>query len=163
MKRCTPVLMMCLVGTIVFAACGSLAPDSTVVSPTPTTGFPVPSRVPSAVSVPPADTPIPPASTLGPTPEVFYRYRTPEQVGDGWETDSLEQVGMDPLLLEQMMDALNRLDGDGYNSILVAREGKLVFEAYFRGYSQYHYRYLWFDRDTVHSMQSVTKSVISIW
>ena len=91
-----------------------------------------------------------------------YIYNIPEQTADGWETDALENVGMIRDSLVSLMNGLNNLNGDGMHSILISRNGKLVFEEYFRGYSYYHDRNVAFDQNTIHHMQSATKSVTSI-
>ena len=91
-----------------------------------------------------------------------YIYRVPERTNDGWETDSLENVGMTQNSLTALMNALNDLNGDGNHSILIAKNGKLVFEVYFSGYSYYHGRHVDFDRNTLHHMQSSTKGITAI-
>jgi CubicO group peptidase (beta-lactamase class C family) len=91
-----------------------------------------------------------------------YRYSVPEQIDDGWETASLDSVGLEKDLFVTLVNRLNDLDGDGANSILVARSGKLVFEAYFRESSDDDDEDLWSDRETVHHLQSVTKSITSL-
>ena len=91
-----------------------------------------------------------------------YVYNIPEQTADGWETDALESVGLMQDSLVMLMNRLYELNGDGMHSILISRNGKLVFEEYFRGYSYYHNRTVNFDRNTIHHMQSSTKSITSM-
>jgi len=107
------------------------------------------------------DTPVPPTATA-PQEPIGYQYAVPEQTGDGWETDTLETVGLDQDSFVALMNRLRELDGDGLDSILVARNGKLVFETYFSGFSYYYNAHVEFDKDTVHHLQSVTKSITSI-
>ena len=91
-----------------------------------------------------------------------YQYRVPVQTDDGWETDHLENAGMVQDSLIILMNALNDLNGDGNHSILIAKDGKLVFEEYFSGYSYFHDRQVDFDRNTLHHMQSTTKGITAI-
>jgi CubicO group peptidase (beta-lactamase class C family) len=58
---------------------------------------------------------------------------------------------MDTARLQQMMDIVDE-QGFAYDSILVVRHGRIVFEEYRNG----------FDQDTRHHLQSATKSVSSV-
>ncbi|MGW8267785.1 MAG: serine hydrolase [Longimicrobiales bacterium] len=96
-----------------------------------------------------------------------YVPSTPEQVADGWETASLTSVGMNPEPLTRMMDSLRAGAYPEVHSIVIIRDGRLVFEEYFPGhdfgYSGPNYlgAYLDFGRTTRHNTHSATKSVIS--
>jgi CubicO group peptidase (beta-lactamase class C family) len=68
-----------------------------------------------------------------------------------WPTSSPEAQAMDPARLQEMMDLIDE-QGLPYEAVLVVRHGHLVFEAYRNGY----------DQDTVHHLQSATKSVSSL-
>ncbi len=103
------------------------------------------------------------------SPASGYSYQTPEQVDDGWETASLSDVGIRAGPLVQLMDDLLRREDHYYHSILIVKDGKLVFEEYFSGedvdFSRYDFARaapVDFDRDTTHCQASVTKSVTSI-
>ena len=85
------------------------------------------------------------------TPE-GYVYRAPEQTADSLETGSLADAGIDIASVEAMMNALLTDKIDNIHSVLLIKDGKLVLEEYFEG----------FDRETLHSIQSDTKSVSSI-
>ena len=85
------------------------------------------------------------------TPE-GYVYRAPEQTADGLETGSLADAGIDIASVEAMMNALLTDKIDNIHSVLLIKDGKLVLEEYLDG----------FDRETLHSIQSDTKSVSSI-
>lgn len=101
--------------------------------------------------------------------DVDYTYRVPQQTSDGWETASLGDVGMDTV---PVIDMMNGLLGRNHlvHGILVARDGKLVFEEYFSGEhldlsdlsSGVAYAYEDFDRNTLHCLASDSKSVTSI-
>ena len=97
-------------------------------------------------------------------------YSAPEQTSDGWETSSMERVGM---LEGPVMDLLKQLrtqNEHNVHGILVARRGKLVVEAYFPGEhvelaklgDEISFPYTVFDRNTLHLLASASKSVTSI-
>jgi CubicO group peptidase (beta-lactamase class C family) len=69
---------------------------------------------------------------------------------EAWRVAAPEEQGMDAALLQQMLDAIDekilRID-----SVLVVHNGYIVTEKYYPPYKQ----------DTMHGLQSVTKSVVS--
>lgn len=69
---------------------------------------------------------------------------------DGWRTATPEAVGMDPELLDGMIEHVVS-NGIGADSMLVIRHGYLVSDAYFPP----------FDEGETHNVYSVTKSVVS--
>jgi CubicO group peptidase (beta-lactamase class C family) len=78
----------------------------------------------------------------------------PEQMDDGWEIATPQSVGLSTKVLDKIHQQL--LDEDHYRaalSLLVVKDGKLVFETYLRKDS---------DRDTPWPIQSATKSVTSL-
>jgi CubicO group peptidase (beta-lactamase class C family) len=92
---------------------------------------------------------------------------TPKQTGDGWQTASLDEVGISEEKIDQ---AVARIQDDTYSnvhSILIVKDGKLVFEEYFDGYvfdyngDEYRGAFTEFGVDTTHNLASVTKSVTS--
>ena len=111
-------------------------------------------------------------------PPLEYSYRIPEQVDDGWKTASLTDVGMNTEpMIELMNNLLNRNDHFTH-SILIIKNGKLVFEEYFKGKNlvvnkdtmqnivspegDLLTKEMNFDRDTLHFQASVTKSFTSL-
>jgi len=92
--------------------------------------------------------------------------RVPEATGDGWQTASLAEAGIDPVYIGRMLaaiyhgpdsgDSLKMPSGnakmENIHSILIVRDGKLVFEEYF-------YQY---DRNYTHDTASATKSILSL-
>ncbi|MFC1627552.1 serine hydrolase domain-containing protein [Gemmatimonadota bacterium] len=79
-----------------------------------------------------------------------YRYTQPQLLDDGWEVSTLSQEGLDGQAITEMVDGVCAEYSFLY-SILIARNGKLIFERYFNGA----------DRDRLFSIQSSTKSVVS--
>ena len=79
-----------------------------------------------------------------------YRYARPQLFDDGWEVSTLSQEGVDEEAITGMVDGVCA-DYSFLYSILIARNGRLIFEEYFNGA----------DRDRLFSIQSSTKSVVS--
>ena len=93
-----------------------------------------------------------------------YTYKKPKQINDGWITASLSSVGMDQLHLSNLMNTLNETDEHRIHSILIVKEGKLVFEEYFEGEKFNLAQYTGetgFNRDDKHNLCSVTNSFTS--
>jgi len=94
-------------------------------------------------------------------PSQVYVYQIPEQLNDGWETASLSDVGMDENTFAQFMNDLLNMHNQKIHGIVVVRNDKLVVEEYFKGYQFYHGPLTIFDRETLHNLASVTKSITS--
>ena len=89
-------------------------------------------------------------------PGVRYSYAPPPQLDDGWETASLEEVGLSRTHIESFIQKIIDTPIDAPNAmedhaILIARNGKLVVEEYFHGEN----------RDKPHDNRSAGKSVAS--
>lgn len=80
-----------------------------------------------------------------------YSYKQPAKLNDGLTTGSLEGTGLNKSLLTQMTNKI--IDGTYPNvhSVLIIKDGKLVFEEYFYEYN----------RNKLHELRSATKSVVS--
>jgi len=96
-----------------------------------------------------------------------YVYQVPAETGDGWETVSLEEVGISE---RPIAKAVERIRGKTYpnvHSLLIVKDGKLVFEEYFGGYEwvyesdRFQGPYKEFDQDSLHTIMSVTKAFTS--
>jgi CubicO group peptidase (beta-lactamase class C family) len=91
----------------------------------------------------------------------------PAQTGDGWQTASPASVGLDAGVLNQAVALIRDGTYQNVHSLLIVKDGQLVFERYFRGYSwnyagdQFRGDLVDFDRDTRHNLASVTKSFTS--
>ena len=68
-------------------------------------------------------------------PEHEYVYRIPEQTNDGWGTASLDDVGMREDLLGDLMMRIHSKEYQNVHGILIVKNGQLVFEEYFEGYT----------------------------
>lgn len=74
----------------------------------------------------------------GGRPGTRYYYLPPPRLDDGWDTASLEEVGIDRTTITRFIQKLIDMPMDSVQTpeihgILVARHGKLVLEEYFHG------------------------------
>lgn len=76
----------------------------------------------------------------------------PQQINDGWEIGNLTESYIDRTLLQKMIDSVNHGNFGRVHSVLIARNGKLVFEKYFEGF------YI----NDLNSLQSCTKNIGSL-
>ncbi|MDQ3743022.1 MAG: beta-lactamase family protein [Acidobacteriota bacterium] len=89
------------------------------------------------------------------TPDLrAYVYHQPHPDGDGWQSASLVDVGLDPKPLTALVERILRTRTDAVNTpyiqgLLVARHGRLALEEYFYG----------FDRERLHDTRSAGKSL----
>ena len=80
-----------------------------------------------------------------------YTYQQPKDFKDGLPTGDIEKSGLDKALLSQMMQKI--VDGTYPNvhSVLIIKDGKLVFEEYFYEYN----------KDSLQELRSASKSFVS--
>ncbi len=106
----------------------------------------------------------PPTACGSPT-DPDLRYRVPEQTSDGWQTASVESVGMDPRPLEELLALVHGTPGHLLHALLIVKDGQLVFEEYWPGVDldpatldavERDY-----DRETLHYVASVSKTLTS--
>ena len=91
-------------------------------------------------------------------------FTAPKKADDGWETGSLRSVGLEEAVFVDLMNELDRIGEHNIHSILVVKDGILVFEEYFTGEKFKLARYTGetgFDRDDAHVLCSATKSFTS--
>ena len=96
-------------------------------------------------------TPVPPPADRQAV-DSDYRYTVPQQDNDGWPTAALEAVGIRLHPLAALVSRIRDNTFPRVYSVLVVKDGKLVFEEYFAGYHRFR----------AHPMHSVSKSVTSI-
>ncbi|HEV7347741.1 serine hydrolase [Telluribacter sp.] len=80
-----------------------------------------------------------------------YNYEQPKDGNDGLQSGNIDKSGLDASLLNEMM--LKIINGTYANvhSVLIVKDGKLVFEEYFYEYT----------REKLHELRSATKSFVS--
>lgn len=83
--------------------------------------------------------------------DTAYSYRQPQSLDDGLPVGNIAQSGLDIGLLNEMMRRIIAGVYPNVHSILIVKEGKLVFEEYFYDYTA----------DSLHQLRSATKSFIS--
>lgn len=92
----------------------------------------------------------------------------PQQTDDGWQTAAPADVDLDVSKLREAVERIQDKTYQNVDSILIIKDGKLVFEAYFDGYEwdydspQFRGQLVKYGPETRHNLASVTKSVTSI-
>ncbi len=81
-----------------------------------------------------------------------YTYQTPAALGDGWDVSTLAAEGVSTAQIEQLVESILDDQYPQMDTLLIARNGKLILEEYFYGG----------DRERVHGLQSVTKSLSAL-
>ncbi|MGB5896102.1 MAG: serine hydrolase [Ignavibacteriaceae bacterium] len=97
-------------------------------------------------------------------PSGTYQYAVPQPTNDGWETASLQSVGMNPNHLINLMNRLDEIGEHRIHSLLIIKNGKLVFEEYFPGEKFNLAQFTGetgFDENDTHNLCSATKSFTS--
>jgi CubicO group peptidase (beta-lactamase class C family) len=93
-------------------------------------------------------------------------YPIPLQTGDGLETASLEDVGLDPVPLLALLDLVSATPDHAIHSLLIFKDRKLVLEEYWEGVDLAPETLAPvernFDRETLHYVASVSKSITSL-
>jgi CubicO group peptidase (beta-lactamase class C family) len=106
-------------------------------------------------------------TSCGSEPVPAYSYRLPEQKDDGFEVGSLAQVNMDVNLLESAVDEIQGGSYGEIHSLLIYKDGNLVFEEYFPGHDyqwdvqNFHGNWVDWDVDRRHNIHSAGKSITS--
>ncbi|MGD8306998.1 MAG: serine hydrolase [Ignavibacteria bacterium] len=93
---------------------------------------------------------------------IKYSYKQPVDIPGFMESVSFDEAGMDSTLLINLMNQLSVKEDHLMHGIVIARNGKLIFEEYFSGYRRDDQQNLVaFNREVLHDLASVTKSVTS--
>jgi len=82
---------------------------------------------------------------------VEYEYTIPEKLDDGWRVSSPGEEGMDINRITRLTRQLIAGKYEGIHSILIVKNGAIVYEAYLAGY----------DQNSLQTIYSITKSVTS--
>jgi CubicO group peptidase (beta-lactamase class C family) len=84
---------------------------------------------------------------------------------DGWQVASPGNLGMSEEGLSELTASIREGNWGNVHAVLIEREGKLVYEEYFSGedqrWGQGFIGVVDFDRDTMHDIRSVSKTVVS--
>jgi len=92
----------------------------------------------------------------------------PQQTDDGWQTATPADVGLDDSKLHEAVERIKDKAYQNVDSLLIVKDGNLVFEAYFDDYEwdydspQFRGQLVKYGPETRHNLASVTKSVTSI-
>jgi CubicO group peptidase (beta-lactamase class C family) len=81
----------------------------------------------------------------------IYTYQQPKAEKDGLVTGTIDNTGLDKTLLSEMMQKIVNGTYPNVHSILIFKDGKLVFEEYFYEYN----------KTKLHELRSATKSFVS--
>jgi CubicO group peptidase (beta-lactamase class C family) len=92
------------------------------------------------------------AACTGAAPLSTIESQAPGVTGDGWQTASPADAGLDAATLAAMTKDIQDGGFENLYSVLIVKDGRLAFEQYFRGH----------DERSVDYVASVTKSVTSI-
>ena len=90
---------------------------------------------------------------------------TPAAMADGWPVSPSAQQGLDPQLVCAIGPVLAKLTGADPHGVVVIRHGVLVYEQYFAGEDMRGWTAVGtvpHDANTVHNIQSITKSVVAL-
>lgn len=97
-----------------------------------------------------------------------FELHPPLQLNDGWPTGTPADAGIEADSLLRLVEEIHANTYPDVHSVLIARGGRLVFEAYFPGYAWDYegeaFRGSWveFGPDTLHYAHSATKSVTGL-
>lgn len=99
--------------------------------------------------------------------EFKYEYQIPETTNDGLNTAAPEEVNIDSKYIAEAVKKIKSGKFREVHSMLIYKEGKLVFEEYFPGHKyqwdakNYHGELVHWDKTMKHPIMSCTKSITS--
>ena len=100
-------------------------------------------------------------------PAIQYTYIPPENINDGFDVGSLDEVNIDLALIEKAVNDINRGKFKEVHSMLIFKDNRLVLEEYFQGHKyewdapNHHGELVTWDKSMSHHIHSVTKSITS--
>ena len=71
-------------------------------------------------------------------PYIPYTYRQPENINDGFDAGTLDEVNIDATLIEKAVNDIRRGKHKEVHSLIIFKDNKLVLEEYFQGH-KYHW------------------------
>jgi len=92
-----------------------------------------------------------------------YTYQPPENINDGFDVGTLDEVNIDARLIEKAVNKIHQGKYKEVHSMLIFKDNKLVFEEYFKGHkykwdAPYHHgEWVTWDRTMLHGIMSATK------
>jgi CubicO group peptidase (beta-lactamase class C family) len=99
-------------------------------------------------------------------PAPDYKYSPPAKLNDGIRTGTLSSAKLDEAKVSAGMNEVLRRAYGNIHSVLILRDGKLVCEEYFTGPDENNHKgeigIVSHNRDTLHDLRSVTKSVVAL-
>jgi CubicO group peptidase (beta-lactamase class C family) len=96
-----------------------------------------------------------------------YTYRPPENMNDGFDVGSLDEVNIDSVLIGNAVDGIYRDIYKEVHAMLIFKDDMLVIEEYFKGHqfkydtTNHHGELVTWDKTMLHNVMSVTKSITS--
>ena len=101
-------------------------------------------------------------------PSIPYTYQPPENINDGLNVGTLDEVSIDSELIEKAVNGINRGKYREVHSMLIFKDDKLVLEEYFEGHEyqwdapDHHGELVTWNSSMLHEIMSDTKSITSI-
>ena len=102
------------------------------------------------------------ATDAPPPPPVGYEYAKPAATGDGWAVAHAADVGVDVATLEAMMNRIQSGAFDYIDSIVVAQDGKLIFDETIRTVTDSEDGRVGNTNLNMHAQFSTTKSITGL-
>lgn len=100
-------------------------------------------------------------------PPSQYHYQPPARLDDGLEVGTLDDVGLDSVLLGEAVEGIENGRFGEVHSMLIFKDNRLVLEEYFPGHDyqwddpDFHGEWVNWTRDKDHNIHSVGKSITS--
>ena len=100
-------------------------------------------------------------------PIIPYTYQQPENIDDGLDIGTLDEVDIDAELIEKAVNDINRGKYKEMHSMLIFKDDKLALEEYFDGHEyvwdapNHHGELVTWDRSMLHTIMSDSKSMAS--
>ena len=97
----------------------------------------------------------------------YWKYNSPENIGDGFEVGKLDDVKIDTHLIANAVGRINQGKYKEVHSMLIYKDNKLVFEEYYQGHKykwdgrNHHGELVVWDRNMQHHSMSAAKSFTS--